>query len=219
MTEHTVLTSLRTHRIVPVLVVPDPASAPLLGRALAAGGLPVAEVTLRTPAALEAIRAMAAETDCLVGAGTVTTADQVCAARDAGAGFVVSPGLSAAVIAECRVLDLPVVPGIATATELLQAIDLGLSLVKLFPAHIVGGPAAIRAFSGPFPQMSFLPTGGVTAANLADYLALPAVVAVGGTWMVEASALAVHDWTRIEGSVAAAVAAADAVRPAEAVAR
>ena len=213
MSEHPVVGQVRAHRIVPVLVIPDAADAPALGRILAAGGLPIAAVTLRTPTAFEAIRSMAAEGVCLVGAGTVTTPAQVEQAKDAGAAFVVSPGLSAAVVAECRALDLPVIPGIASATELQHAIELGLSLVKLFPAQIVGGPAAIRALSGPFPQISFLPTGGVTAANLGDYLTLSSVAAVGGSWMIDAQALAARDWPAMQLAVAAAVAAADAVRP------
>lgn len=213
MSEHPVVRQVRAHRIVPVLVIPDATAAPRLARVLAAGGLPIAEVTLRTATAFEAIRLMASDGACLVGAGTVITPAQVEQAKAAGAAFVVSPGLSTAVVAECRALDLPVIPGIASATELQQALDLGLSLVKLFPAQIVGGPAAIQALSGPFPQVSFLPTGGVTAANLGDYLALAAVAAVGGSWMIDAQALAARDWRAMEAAVAGAVAAADAVRP------
>jgi 2-dehydro-3-deoxyphosphogluconate aldolase/(4S)-4-hydroxy-2-oxoglutarate aldolase len=169
---------------VPVVVLDAPDRARPLGDALKAGGLPVAEVTFRTPAALEALRVLAGETDLLVGAGTVVRAEQVDQAMEAGARFVVMPGFSRAVVRRCRELGMPVVPGVATATELIAALDEGLGLLKFFPAEASGGVSMLRALHAPFPGVRFIPTGGVTSANAPDYLSLPCVAAVGGSWMV-----------------------------------
>ncbi|PKQ31944.1 MAG: keto-deoxy-phosphogluconate aldolase [Actinobacteria bacterium HGW-Actinobacteria-2] len=174
-------------RIVPVVVLDEVEAADPLAAALVAGGLPVAEVTFRTPAAADAIRVMAERGDIMVGAGTVLSARQVDDAVAAGASFVVSPGFSAAVVDRCAELGVPVLPGAVTATEIQAALEAGLSVVKFFPAATSGGPAAIRALAAPFPGLRFVPTGGVAADNLADYLAIPAVVAVGGSWMVARS--------------------------------
>jgi 2-dehydro-3-deoxyphosphogluconate aldolase/(4S)-4-hydroxy-2-oxoglutarate aldolase len=177
-------------RLIPVVVIDDAACAAPLARALVAGGLPVAEVTLRSSAAVDAIRAMvdAGQTDelepMLVGAGTVLTPDQVDAAVAAGARFIVSPGLSSAVVERCREHDVPVVAGAVTATEVQACLEMGLDLVKFFPSGSSGGPTAIEALGAPFPQVRFIPTGGVNPDNLADYLSLPNVPAVGGSWMV-----------------------------------
>ena len=206
------LEELLAHRVVPVVVVADAALAPPLGDALVAGGLPVAEITFRTDAAEEALRALAARGDLLVGAGTVTRAELVDRAVDAGARFVVTPGLSAAVVERCRARGVPVVPGIATATELMAALDLGCDVVKLFPAEAVGGVAALQALAAPFPGVRFVPTGGVTAASLGAYLALPCVAAVGGSWMVAPSLLAGGELDEVSRRCAAAVAVAAAGR-------
>ena len=155
-----------------------------VAEALAAGGLPVAEVTFRTAVAGAAIGRIAAETDVLVGAGTVVRPEQVDEAVEAGARFIVTPGLSLRVIERCRELDVLVIPGVATATEVIAALDQGLDLLKLFPAEAAGGVALLRALRGPFPHARFVPTGGISAANAASYLALPSVAAVGGSWMV-----------------------------------
>lgn len=206
-------------RLVPVVAVEDAADAVPLARGLLAGGLPVAEVTFRTPAAAEAIRAMVAEglrTDdgheLLVGAGTVVSPEQVDAAVEAGARFVVSPGLSREVVERCRAHGVLALPGTATASEVQAALAMGLRTVKFFPAEASGGAAAIKALSAPFPQMRFVPTGGVNESNVSDYLSLPAVVAAGGSWMVPADAVRARETARIESLTAAAVAAAAEAR-------
>lgn len=204
-------------RVVPVVVVDDAAQGVLVASALRDGGLPVAEVTFRTAGARAAIEAIAREVpDVLVGAGTVVTAAQVDEAIDAGARFLVSPGLSAAVVRRAQELGVPVVPGVATPSDVIAALDLGLDVVKLFPANVVGGPAAVKAFSAPFPGLRFVPTGGVSAANLLDYLALPAVLAAGGSWMVDAALVRGGDTAEITRRTREAVAlAATAPHPAE----
>jgi len=150
---------------------------------LVAGGLPVAEVTFRTAAARDSIKAMSARGDILVGAGTVLTAEQVDQAVEAGASYVVSPGLSRAVVERCQELGVLALAGAVTATEIQAALELGLTTVKFFPAGTSGGAPAIKALAAPFGQVSFVPTGGVGPKNLADYLALANVAAVGGSWM------------------------------------
>ncbi|MGN0111438.1 MAG: bifunctional 4-hydroxy-2-oxoglutarate aldolase/2-dehydro-3-deoxy-phosphogluconate aldolase [Cellulosimicrobium funkei] len=204
-------------RVVPVVVVDDAAQGVLVASALRDGGLPVAEVTFRTAGARAAIEAIAREVpDVLVGAGTVVTAAQVDEAVDAGARFLVSPGLSAGVVRRAQELGVPVVPGVATPSDVIAALDLGLDVVKLFPANVVGGPAAVKAFSAPFPGLRFVPTGGVSAANLLDYLALPAVLAAGGSWMVDAALVRAGDTAEITRRTREAVAlAATAPHPAE----
>ena len=179
-----ILSLLDGHRVIPVVVVDAASCADPLADALVDGGMPIAEVTYRTAAADDALRTIAARGDVLVGAGSVRTADQVDLAVAGGARFIVSPGLSEAVVLRCQSLDIPIVPGIATATELMRALDLGVEIVKLFPAGIIGGPSAVRDLSAPFPSVRFVPTGGVNRANLVDYLSLPSVIAVGGSWMV-----------------------------------
>lgn len=204
-------------RVVPVVVVDDAAQGVLVASALRDGGLPVAEVTFRTAGARAAIEAIARDVpDVLVGAGTVVTAAQVDEAVDAGARFLVSPGLSAGVVRRAQELGVPVVPGVATPSDVIAALDLGLDVVKLFPANVVGGPAAVTAFSAPFPGLRFVPTGGVSAANLLDYLALPAVLAAGGSWMVDAALVRAGDTAEITRRTREAVAlAASAPHPAE----
>ena len=195
------MTSLSTvvaHTLVPVVVIDDAARAVGLGRALVAGGLPVAEVTFRTPAARASIEAMAAIPDLVVGAGTVRTPEQVTQAVEAGARYIVSPGLSAAVVRRCRELDVPVLPGAVTASEVQAAAELGLGTVKFFPAETSGGAAAIKALAAPFHDITFVPTGGIGPKNLADYLAVKAVVGVGGSWMCPREAVAQGDFATIE---------------------
>lgn len=198
---------LNGSRIVPVVVLDDASFAPDLADALAAGGIPCAEITLRTPAALDAIRAIAGRSDFAVGAGTVTTVAQVDAAVDAGATYLVSPGFDDAVAERAAARGVPLVPGIATATEIQRAVAAGLDHLKVFPAAAVGGPAALRAFAGPFPDVRFLPSGGVSAANAGEYLALPSVFAVSGSWMVPAAALSARDAETVRALSAEATAA------------
>ena len=186
---------LKLAPVVPVLIIEDEAQAVPLARALVAGGLLALEVTLRTPAALDCIRRIAGEVEgAVVGAGTVTTASARQAVADAGARFAVSPGL---IDGEGVDGPTPLLPGIATATELMRGLRAGFTHFKLFPANVVGGPAALKAFASPFPQATFCPTGGVDAKNAGDYLALPNVICVGGSWVAPADAVRAGDWGRI----------------------
>ncbi len=206
----TLTDAVTRHKLVPVIVIDDASHAAGLGRALVAGGLPVAEVTFRTAAAAESIAAMASVEGLLVGAGTVRTPEQVDQALAAGARFVVSPGLSEKVVRHCQALGVPVFPGATTATEVQAAGELGLSIVKFFPAETSGGAAAIKALSAPFPDMQFIPTGGIGPKNLADYLGIGAVLACGGSWMCPRDALAAGDFATIEQLTRDAVALANA---------
>ncbi|WP_329343505.1 bifunctional 4-hydroxy-2-oxoglutarate aldolase/2-dehydro-3-deoxy-phosphogluconate aldolase [Streptomyces sp. NBC_01352] len=192
-------------RIMPVLTVPSAAIAGPLADALATGGARCAEVTFRTTDAEQALKAMAAHGGLTVGAGTVLTPEQADRAVAAGARFIVSPGYDADVVARCRALDVPVVPGIATATELMRALRAGLDTVKLFPAEPLGGTAALRALAAPFPQARFVPTGGIGPEEMPGYLAHPAVLAVGGSWMATAGHLERGDYDGIRRLTAEAV--------------
>ena len=184
-------------RVIPVLTVEREADAVPLARALAAGGLTGLEITLRTEAALPAIRAIAGLVGVVVGAGTATSADEVAGARDAGARFIVSPGLAEPVLDAAEAAGLPCLPGVATATEMMRAQARGLTHLKFFPASVAGGLPALKAFAGPFPRLRFCPTGGVDAKTFRDYLALPNVFAVGGSWVAPADAVKGADWERI----------------------
>jgi 2-dehydro-3-deoxyphosphogluconate aldolase/(4S)-4-hydroxy-2-oxoglutarate aldolase len=206
-----VLSALSGAYLVPVVVLDDAADADGLAGALVAGGLPVAEVTFRTAAAADAIAAMAARGDILVGAGTVLSVAQVDQAVAAGAQFVVSPGLSRAVVERCGEHGVLALPGAVTATEVQAALELGLSTVKFFPAGTSGGPGAIKALAAPFGGVRFVPTGGVGPKNLAEYLAVPAVAAVGGSWMVPRDMVTAGDFAGIAALTAQAVALVHAV--------
>ena len=187
---------LRLAPVVPVLIIEDVADAVPLARALVAGGLYALEVTLRTPAALDCIARIAGEVEgAVVGAGTILTPEHRQAAAMAGARFGVSPGLLPYDSFEG---PLPMLPGIATASELMAGFARGHSLFKLFPANIVGGVGALKAFSSPFPGAQFCPTGGVSLANARDYLAQPNVICVGGSWVAPTDAVRAGDWGRIE---------------------
>lgn len=201
-----VLDLLSTHQIIPVVVLERASDAGPLAQALVAGGLPVAEVTFRTAAAAEAIAIMAARGDILVGAGTVLTPEQVDRAVDAGASYIVSPGTSAAVVERALERGVAVLPGAVTATEIQAALALGLDTVKFFPAGTSGGPAAIKALAAPFGGLRFVPTGGIGPANLADYLSITSVIAVGGSWMVPTDAIAAGDFDTVVTLTALAVA-------------
>ena len=184
--------------VIPVIVVHDVAHAVPLATALVAGGLPVLEVTLRTPAALDVIRAMAGVTGGVVGAGTLLTPADVRAAKAAGARFGVSPGITDELVAACEAEALPLLGGIATVSEAMGMLARGYSVCKFFPAEANGGAKALKSFAGPLPQMSFCPTGGVTPANAPDYLALPNVLCVGGSWVCDPKLLAAGQWDTIE---------------------
>ncbi len=176
----------------------DAGSARPLAEALVAGGLPVLEVTLRTPAALAAIRAMAGVPGGVVGAGTLVTPGDVRAAVDAGATFGVSPGATDALLAACEAEGLPLLAGAATATEAMAMLERGYDVLKFFPAEAAGGAAALKAIGAPLPQIAFCPTGGVSPANADSYLSLPNVLCAGGSWVAPADKIAAGDWAGIE---------------------
>lgn len=198
--------------VVPVLVVAEAGRAADLARALVAGGLPALEVTLRTPAALDAIRAMAEVPGGVVGAGTLLTPADVRAAKAAGARFGVSPGASDRLIAACEDEGLPLLPGAATATEVMALLERGFTVQKFFPAETAGGAAALKALGAPIPLVGFCPTGGIGPANVAAYLANRNVLCVGGSWVAPAEAVAAGDWPRIEKLARAAAALPRAAR-------
>jgi 2-dehydro-3-deoxyphosphogluconate aldolase / (4S)-4-hydroxy-2-oxoglutarate aldolase len=203
-----VVTEIQQGRLVPVIVVEDETSAPPLADALVAGGLRCAEVTFRTSAAQAALGLMAADGRLLVGAGTVVTPDQVDAAVESGAAFIVSPGFNVAVVRRCVELGVPTFPGVATASDVMAAVAEELDIVKFFPAEPLGGIKMISALAAPFPSMRFIPTGGITAELLPRYLAHPAVAAVGGSWMVAPKLIAGGEWDEITRLTAEAVATA-----------
>lgn len=184
-------------RIVPIVVIDSADDADPLAEALLTGGIRQVEVTLRTPAALEAARRMARHDELLVGVGTALTADHVTQAADAGAKFIVSPGLVEPVVEQTLSLGLTSIPGVATPTELARATSFGLDLLKLFPAEQLGGIGAISALSAVFPQVTFMPSGGIGPGNAAAYLAHPAVAAIGGSWMAPREAIRSRDFLSI----------------------
>ncbi|MET9439106.1 bifunctional 4-hydroxy-2-oxoglutarate aldolase/2-dehydro-3-deoxy-phosphogluconate aldolase [Streptomyces sp. NPDC006551] len=185
--------------VVPVVVIEDAADAVPLARALVAGGLPVIEVTLRTSAALDAIRAIAAEVpDAVVGAGTVISAAGVTDAVGAGSRFLVSPGWTDGLLDAMRASGVPFLPGVSTTSEVVALLERGVREMKFFPAEAAGGVPYLKSLAGPLPQARFCPTGGVSLASAPSYLALPNVGCVGGTWMLPADALAARDWARVE---------------------
>lgn len=198
------LTLCRMAPVIPVLVIRDPAHAAPLARALVAGGLPVLEVTLRTPAALEVIAEMSRIPGAVVGAGTVLSPADVRAVIAAGAGFAVSPGATERLLGACEEAGLPILPGAATATEAMVLLERGYSTQKFFPAQIAGGAPALRALASPLPQITFCPTGGIGPANAVDYLSLPNVACVGGSWVAPPEMIAAGDWAGIEALARAA---------------
>lgn len=184
--------------VIPVLTVPDASRAADLGRALISGGLTVLEVTLRTDAGLDAIRAMAKLPGGHVGAGTVLTRDDVFRAKDAGATFAVSPGLTDPIVQACIEAGLPILPGVSTASEAMRAADYGFTMMKFFPASAAGGTPMLKALSAPLAKLHFCPTGGISLQNAAEYLSCPNVVCVGGSWIATPEAQANGDWSGIE---------------------
>lgn len=185
-------------RLVPVITIHDVEAAVELATALRDGGLPVLEVTLRTEAGLACIERIAKEVpDVVVGAGTVLTAQQYRDAREAGAQFIVSPGCSDQLVRAAASEGGAFLPGAVTATEVMRMLDADISLLKFFPAQSSGGPAAVKALGGPFPQVTFCPTGGIDLARAQDYLALPNVACVGGSWMVPQNLIESGDWAAI----------------------
>ena len=194
----TIADIMQTAPVIPVIVVDDLEHAKPLARALVAGGLPILEVTLRTPVALDAIRAMSEVEGAIVGAGTVTNERDLASAVDAGSRFIVSPGLTKPLGKAAIRDDIPFLPGIANAGDIMRGLDLGLTHFKFFPAMAAGGLPALKALAAPFGQCRFCPTGGITATSAASYLSLPNVGCVGGSWLTPADALAAGDWARVE---------------------
>lgn len=184
--------------VIPVIVLQDPAHAVPMARALLAGGIRMLEITLRTPVALACIEAIAKEVpEAVVGAGTVRSAADAQAAAMAGARFAVSPGYTHAVGKACHELGLALLPGVSSGSEIMQAQEDGYTALKFFPALPAGGAGMLKAWHGPFNDVKFCPTGGITPANAREFLALPNVACVGGSWLTPAEALAAQDWTRI----------------------
>lgn len=192
--------------VIAVVALDDAADAVPLARALVAGGLPVVEVTLRTPVALEAIRRIAAEVpDAVVGAGTVTSPGQVGEAVAAGAGFLVSPGATPKLLDALEAAPVPFLAGVATASEIVALLERGITTAKLFPAEALGGTRLLRALAGPFPQVRFCPTGGIGVARAGDYLALSNVACIGGSWLADADVVRARDWVTVERRARTAV--------------
>jgi len=198
---------LRLSPVMPVVVIDDAAHATSLARALLAGGVKTIEVTLRTPAALDAIRAIATETpEMIVGAGTVLSEDDLNAAVAAGAKYALSPGGTAKLLKAGRKAAIPFIPGVATASEIQRGIERGYSCFKFFPAEQLGGVAALKAMAGPFPNARFCPTGSITAEKAPSYLALNNVLCVGGSWIAPADKIKAGDWSGIEAAARQAAA-------------
>jgi len=206
---------ITTCGIVPVVVIDDWHDAPALGDALTAGGLPVAEITFRTSAAVRAIELLAHDSRLTVGAGTVLSPADADRAHHAGAQFIVSPGFDAQIVRRCRELGVPVIPGVATSSEVMAALRDRLGMVKLFPAQPLGGLRWLNALAAPFPGLRFVPTGGIGAAELAGYTRHPAVAAVGGSWIAPRSLLRSGEFGEITRLAAEAVAIVAAARQAE----
>jgi len=204
---------LSQNPVVPLVQADDPGVAVKTSRALAAGGLKVAEVVFRTDRALECLQAVANEVpEMIAGAGTVLSAEQATAAVENGAKFLVSPGLDDGVVAVAKERGVPIYPGTMTPSEVQHAFNLGLDTVKFFPASIAGGVPALKALSSVFRTMKFMPTGGVSAANLADFVAVPAVLACGGSWLTPADAIKAGDYDKITTLAAEAIEIARAAR-------
>lgn len=198
---------LRLSPVMPVVIIEEAEIAPQLAQAFVRGGIRVVEITLRTPAALAAIEAIARHVpEIAVGAGTVLSAQDLAAAAAAGATFAISPGATPALLSAAAAAPIPYLPAVATASELMQGLAAGYHCFKFFPAGPAGGTAMLQAFSGPFPQARFCPTGGITQESLKSYLDLPNVLCAGGSWLSPADALAARDWKRVEALAARAAA-------------
>ncbi len=211
--QQAVVGELARLRLVPVVAIDDAGHSEDLAAALVRGGLPCLEITLRTEAGLEAIRRASALPGLLVGAGTVLGPAQAELAVEAGAAFVVAPGFNPRTVAWCLSHGVPVFPGVCTPTEVEAAMEFGLEVLKFFPAEAFGGTATLKALCGPYRMVRFLPTGGITVDNLTNYLAIPQVIACGGSWMVAPQWLKSAAWDKVTEVTSAAVELAAAARP------
>lgn len=201
-------------RVIPVVVIQNAERAVPMARALLDGGIPCVEITFRTSAAVEALRRITGEVEgMLVGAGTVLTGEQVDLARDSGARFIVSPGFDRRVVEHCRANEIPVYPGVCTPTEIQRAVEMGLAVVKFFPAEPMGGASFLKAVSAPFPGLRFIPTGGITLQQLPSYLELDQVLACGGSWLAPSAWIAEGAYGRIRDEAERAMAVASGQRP------
>lgn len=208
-----VVGELKTNRLVPVVTIRNAQDAPQLGQALLGGGLPLAEITFRTNAAAGAIAGLRRFVpNVLVGAGTVLDKDTVDIAMSAGAQFIVAPGFNPAVVDHCLSRGIPIIPGVSTPTEIEMGLSRGLTLMKFFPAEAAGGLRMLSAMAAPYKGVRFMPTGGITLANLPEYLAHDSVLACGGTWLATADAIAGHRFQEIEDNVTAAVSVVSAAK-------
>lgn len=205
-----ILSRFRELRVIPVVAIERAEDAMPLAEALIAGGLPCAEITFRTAAAPRAIKIMAQRGDILVGAGTVLTVDQVKTALDAGARFIVSPGFNPKVAGYCVEHHIACTPGICTPSDIESALDLGLTALKFFPAEAFGGLKTLKAMSGPYTTVEFIPTGGINPSNLADYLSFAKVLACGGTWIAKSAIISAGGFDEIEKNARQALAIATA---------
>ncbi|MDO5355888.1 MAG: bifunctional 4-hydroxy-2-oxoglutarate aldolase/2-dehydro-3-deoxy-phosphogluconate aldolase [Conchiformibius sp.] len=193
--------------VIPVMAIDDLSLAVDLAHALVAGGIPTLEITLRTPVGIDAIRLIKKEVpEAIVGAGTVINGEQLKAVEDAGAVFAISPGINIKLAQAAQQSGIPLIPGVATAGELMLALEYGMDTLKLFPAEAVGGRALLKSLHGPFPQVKFCPTGGITPQSAPDYLQLPNVLCVGGSWLTPKDALQRRDWQTITRLAAEAAA-------------
>lgn len=195
----TLINKLRQFKIIPVITIERAQDIVPLGKTLVKNGLPVAEITFRTPAATDAIKLLkeAMPNKILIGAGTIINREQIRQAEAVGADFIVSPGLNPDTVKACHELDIPIIPGINNPTQIEQAIQLGINLVKFFPAEPSGGLSMLKALLAPYPQLEIMPTGGISPENIRQYLALPQVVACGGSWMVDNKLIKAKDWVTI----------------------
>lgn len=199
MKEDTLLNRLRALKIVPVIALDNAADAKALGKALQTGGIPAAEITFRSAAAEESIKILRdTYPDMLIAAGTVLNAAQVKAAKQAGADFIVSPGFNPNTVKACQDADILITPGVNNPMAIEAALEMGLSTLKFFPAEASGGVAMLKALLAPYAMLNIMPTGGINAKNIRDYLAIQNVVACGGSWMVEKSLLAAQNWAEVE---------------------
>jgi len=208
-----IIAQLESFRIVPVVVLEDAANAAPLGAAMKAGGLPCAEITFRTAAAAASIKAMSADPDIVVGAGTVLTTDQAQAAVDAGAKFLVSPGISPKVVEWALARNVLIIPGCVTPTEIQMALEYGLKVVKFFPAGNYGGAKTLKSLAAVYGGVRFVPTGGIDAGNIGEYLGIKAVAACGGSWICTNELIKAGNWAEITRLTAEGIKAAKAVRP------
>ncbi|HEY8748135.1 MAG TPA: bifunctional 4-hydroxy-2-oxoglutarate aldolase/2-dehydro-3-deoxy-phosphogluconate aldolase [Tepidisphaeraceae bacterium] len=207
-----VLNRIGELKIIPVIALEDASAAEGMGDALVAGGLPIAEITFRTAAAEQAIRTLSPRSEILVGAGTVLNVDTAKRAVDAGARFIVSPGFNPKVVSWCVSNNVPITPGTATPTDIEMALDHGLSVVKFFPCEAIGGLKTLKAIAAPYGMMRFIPTGGIDASNLGEYLKFPRILACGGSWMVSKEMLAEKQFGKITEISRQAVEIAKAAR-------